>query len=409
MYGIALEGGGAKGSYQIGAWKAIEELGLEIGGVAGTSVGAINGALILQETLDEALEIWSTIEPSQLFDVDHTLLDRMRKLEKLPGNMARYINYFQAAVQDKGIDIRPLRNLLEKHIDEEKIRKTKKDFGLVTISLSDRTPVEIFLEEIPEGELVDYILASSRLPIFQSDFVDGKRYLDGGFYNNLPINMLISRGYKEIIAIMIGGLGVHRKVRDKGINIIAIQPKENLGAILEFNPDRVRTNIDLGYYDTLRVFRGYRGQRYYIKDVPNDDYFIAVLAKLPQERMNDLLTKLKLPGDDLYLRSIFEKMMPAVARTLKLDNQCNYGDIIIALIERIAQTQKIERFRIYSFSELLSVLDPRQLTTPPPKSKLVRILKRSDLLPWSLRQEIFSTLSALLIQTMQKGFGPEKP
>ena len=48
MYGIVLEGGGAGGSYQVGAWQAIKELGLEFGGVAGTSVGALNGAMILQ-------------------------------------------------------------------------------------------------------------------------------------------------------------------------------------------------------------------------------------------------------------------------------------------------------------------------------------------------------------------------
>ena len=119
MYGIALEGGGAKGSYQVGAWKAIAELGLEIGGVAGTSVGAINGALILQESLDEAIEIWSSVAPHQLFDIDHSLLDRLRKLEKLPGNMAHFINYFQAAIHDKGIDTTPLRKLLEQHINEE--------------------------------------------------------------------------------------------------------------------------------------------------------------------------------------------------------------------------------------------------------------------------------------------------
>ncbi len=49
MYGLVLEGGGAKGSYQIGAYKALKELGIEIGGVAGTSVGAINSALIIQD------------------------------------------------------------------------------------------------------------------------------------------------------------------------------------------------------------------------------------------------------------------------------------------------------------------------------------------------------------------------
>jgi NTE family protein len=44
MYGLVLEGGGAKGSYQIGACQAMQELGVEFGAVAGTSIGALNGA-----------------------------------------------------------------------------------------------------------------------------------------------------------------------------------------------------------------------------------------------------------------------------------------------------------------------------------------------------------------------------
>ena len=45
-YGIVLDGGGARGAYQIGAWKALKEAGVKINAVAGTSVGALNGALI---------------------------------------------------------------------------------------------------------------------------------------------------------------------------------------------------------------------------------------------------------------------------------------------------------------------------------------------------------------------------
>ena len=46
-YGLALEGGGAKGAYQIGAWKALREAGIRFSAVSGTSVGALNGAMIV--------------------------------------------------------------------------------------------------------------------------------------------------------------------------------------------------------------------------------------------------------------------------------------------------------------------------------------------------------------------------
>ena len=52
-YGIVLEGGGARGSYQIGAWKALREAGIKIRGIAGASVGALNGALICMDDLEK--------------------------------------------------------------------------------------------------------------------------------------------------------------------------------------------------------------------------------------------------------------------------------------------------------------------------------------------------------------------
>jgi len=52
-YGIVLEGGGAKGAYQIGAWKALREAGIKVKGVAGTSVGALNGAFICMDDIEK--------------------------------------------------------------------------------------------------------------------------------------------------------------------------------------------------------------------------------------------------------------------------------------------------------------------------------------------------------------------
>lgn len=56
-YGLVLEGGGAKGAYQIGAWKALKEAGVKINAVAGTSVGALNGALICMDELEMAQQM----------------------------------------------------------------------------------------------------------------------------------------------------------------------------------------------------------------------------------------------------------------------------------------------------------------------------------------------------------------
>lgn len=56
-YGLVLGGGGAKGSYEIGVWKALKELEIPLIAVTGTSVGALNGAMIVQDDYDKAFEL----------------------------------------------------------------------------------------------------------------------------------------------------------------------------------------------------------------------------------------------------------------------------------------------------------------------------------------------------------------
>jgi len=81
MYGLVLEGGGAKGAYQIGACKAMRELGISYGAVAGTSIGALNGAMIVQDELDKAYELWYEMSPSKVFDIEEVRLEELKKLD----------------------------------------------------------------------------------------------------------------------------------------------------------------------------------------------------------------------------------------------------------------------------------------------------------------------------------------
>ena len=185
--GFALEGGGAKGAYQMGVLKAYIEAGCEIHGVVGTSIGAINAAMIASGEFDKAVELWETISFDQLFDQE--FIDVMKIDNNFPGNITTALRKF---ITERGINQTKMREYLETYIDENKVRASGIDFGLVTLSISERKPYEIFLCDIPEGKLIDYILASAKLPIFSPYNIDDNRFLDGGFINNCPINMLVA-------------------------------------------------------------------------------------------------------------------------------------------------------------------------------------------------------------------------
>ena len=201
MLGVALEGGGARGAFHVGAIKALLEEGYEIDGVVGTSIGAFNAAMIAQGDFEKCFEMWCNISPKQLFDIEDRHIANV-----LTRNInLKTISYFSSEakkiISNRGIDSENLRKVVDDLVDEDKLRKSSMDFGLVTVELGSLSPIELFKEDIPKGKLKDYIMASARYPGLKMDPLDGKTYLDGGIYDNCPVNLLTKKNYDKIIAI----------------------------------------------------------------------------------------------------------------------------------------------------------------------------------------------------------------
>lgn len=353
MYGIALEGGGAKGAFQIGFWQAFRELGLEFSGVAGTSIGAINGALLVQGDIEKAYRVWSEITPTKVFNIDPALYEEIRHFDITSRNLVGLFKHIRTALQNKGLDIAPFRRTLEESIDEAAVRRAGVMLGIVTVNLTDLIPLNLFLEDIPPGKLIDYLLASARMPIFRGGRINGKRYIDGGFYNNLPIDLLAGRGFAEIIAVRVKSIGLRRKVRNEKVRITYIDPSEDLGPMLDLSRERILHNIQLGYFDTLRVFRRLHGKRYYLEIEPDEDFFFVRLSRIDAASLASLRSKLRLPAGMPDKRLIFEVLLPLLARLLEMDEKASYRDIMIALVERAAEKSGYPRFKIYDFGYLL--------------------------------------------------------
>lgn len=252
-YGLVLSGGGAMGSYEIGVWKALRELKIDIKGVAGTSVGALNGAMILQDDFEKALELWERITIDQVIDVDTSLL-RRRLLKWTREDFSLFFSLFKEFIREGGFDTTPLRLLLEDTIDEELIRRSPMDFGINTYSVSDLKLVELYLEEIPRGELISYLMASACLVIFKRAEINNKKFIDGGYFDNVPVNLLIKKGYRNLIVVELMNIFKRPPIEEENLNIIKIKSSKSIGGIMEFNPKRAKKNIVMGYEDTIKVF-----------------------------------------------------------------------------------------------------------------------------------------------------------
>ena len=131
IYAIALEGGGARGAYQVGAWRALEEAGVRYNAVAGTSVGALNGAMMAMRDLPNAEKLWKDIRFSQVMNVDDETMQRImnRDFENL-SQLREAAKTIRDIIKGGGLDVEPLRNLVSEWVDEEKIRQSGVDFFL---------------------------------------------------------------------------------------------------------------------------------------------------------------------------------------------------------------------------------------------------------------------------------------
>jgi NTE family protein len=392
MYGLVLEGGGAKGAYHVGAYKALKELGVEIGGIAGTSIGALNGAIMIQGDLEKLENIWVNTKSSDLFNIDEKTLSNLKNFNLQEINLPYLFNLSKDILINKGLDTSKIRSLLKEYIDEDVIRKSKLDFGIVTVNLTDMKPMELLKEDIPEGKLVDYLLASANLPTFKQEMVDGKKFLDGGFHDNLPIGVLVKKGYTDFIAVRTFGIGIVKKLKNKKLNIIYIQPVEQLGGLLDFNKEQSEKDMLLGYYDTMKAFKRLKGYRYYCQ--PYDGDFIKFMVDFVLDRSDKIEDLGKILGYEGISteRMLFEKIMPRIENILDMKGNFDYQDIILRLVEQIAEKYKdIEQFKIYKAEEFILIVIEKFLANPLHYNKsLPEFIKHNKFLSLAVKESIIN-------------------
>lgn len=239
-YGVVLEGGGAKGAYQIGVWKAMQECGIKIKGISGVSVGALNGALMCMGDLKKAESIWENISYSQVMQVDDEQMNYLMNLNLKQLDLKLLSKTVIKVLTDGGLNIAPLKQLIDECVDEEKIINSPIELLLGTFLVTGFKELEIPVKAENEEYLKDYLLASAYFPAFKNEKLHGKKYMDGGIINNVPVDRLIKRGYKHIIVVRIYGIGLEKRIKiPEDVEIIQIAPRVELGNLLDFDSKKV--------------------------------------------------------------------------------------------------------------------------------------------------------------------------
>lgn len=257
--GLVLEGGGVKGAYELGAVIALLENGYSFNAITGTSIGALNGAVLASQGVEKLAGYWEEAKYCPVFDFDDETVARFKQkdfdLDLIIATGKKLLTAREIIRESYEHTLKFVYDRLK----EEEIRGSDVDFGCVTYNISDMKPFEAMKSDIPEGKLIDYIVASACFPIFPPKVIDGKKFIDGGVYDNMPINLLARTGCKRMIVVRTNPESKQpkRRIEFGDLEITYIMPSTNLGRAMAFSPERIENLKQLGYQDAKRVIEEY--------------------------------------------------------------------------------------------------------------------------------------------------------
>ena len=346
--GLVLEGGGARGAYQAGVLKALFEAGYKFDGVAGTSVGALNGVMVAQNRFEDSMKIWREIDFANVLDINNNYGENVVNKNFDQETIRYFYNYVKKIIGQGGLDTTKIKNLIKANIDEDLLRDSGIDFGIMTYSVTEKQPLSIFVEDMAKDKVADYVMASASFPGFKKTVVDGQEFIDGGVYDNMPINMLLDKGYKDIVAIETKSSIPKKYPKDKNSQVFYIKPSEKPGRVMNFTSQSTERAIQIGYLDGSKLLRGYVGQNYFI-DVSNKSPFGYGLCDLN----DDLYVELAHIFGEIYAG--LPQLTEVINKELKLKGK-NFAESILSLYEKIAYLEGVDRLKIYYFDEFIGLV-----------------------------------------------------
>lgn len=179
---LILCGGGSRGAVEVGLYRAVFELGIGVDFVLGSSIGAVNGALIAAGLSPAEIEVrWRRLRTRDVIG------SRWQLYRLLTGASSVFSNH-------------RLRELLLQVLPVRSFEELRTPLAIVATDLQSGEAVVL-----DKGDLVEAILASTALPgLFPPIAREGRMLVDGGLSNNVPIDLALKCGADRVIGILCG-------------------------------------------------------------------------------------------------------------------------------------------------------------------------------------------------------------
>lgn len=270
-----LGGGGAKGAYQVGVLKALDEVGILplVKVFTGSSIGAINNYFYLASgNVNNVVEAWRYGTANNPFKIDF-------KSEQ--------------TAQEKAFGI--INEMANKFTNVEVFKNQKKDLYVSVTKLENPSYFDLLKRWAWESEIIhlnkketplDYVISSATLPIILGfTEVANKTYIDGGFTNNNPIEPLIDSGCDLIFVSSLDLFYSIDKIKNTDVTIVNLTSKQALPrtpiksylAVIDFAQETFEKRMEYGYFVAKKMIEyiieigilNKKDNKYYLNDLTN--------------------------------------------------------------------------------------------------------------------------------------------
>ena len=256
---LVLAGGGTKGIYECGVLQALRELGKDDWDlVIGVSVGALNAAMLVQNDFELLAEMYENLKAEDI--VNGFVPDDM-SVHTLISERAQVLPQLKYYLKEKGIDVRPFYEFVDRYYNPERFFASGTDFGCIAAREKDHSCVYVTKEMMKENGKDWLIASASAYPAFPVKEIDGEKYVDGGYYDNFPLSEAVRQGCDEIIGIELSLESRHPGLLSRE-HITVIRPHEDLENFLSFDRELMNHRRIIGYNDAMKKFGRYTGEKY---------------------------------------------------------------------------------------------------------------------------------------------------
>ncbi|MFA7032339.1 MAG: patatin-like phospholipase family protein [Bacilli bacterium] len=312
---LVLSGGGALGAYEIGAIKALEEIGYRFDIVTGTSIGAINGAFVCSGMINEATKLWLDITANKVMKNGISISKKVVFNNRYGYSVKDFTTwaglYFKNGL---AVDISPFKNLVKEAVDIEKIKSSAIKFGIVTTKLPTFNRVNILVNDLSKDKIIPFLHASSACtPVFPIEVIDGVKYVDGFYNDNMPIDLAFEYGADEVIAIDVHffSLNHQHKAFLHYQNVTYISPLVSLGSMLDFEQESIRQNLKRGYRDVMKHYHKMKGFLFTFRgEFPCYGFFRRIIGEFPADadKIMEIIFKdtyyHRMSDEELFIRTL---------------------------------------------------------------------------------------------------------